>query len=394
MWIPREIESSLNESAATRPAVVLTGCRQAGKTSVLTRSFANHRFVSLDVPAVAEEAELSGGAFLDRHQPPVILDEVQYAPTLLRYVKADIDAHRDVNGRFLITGSQKFPLMQGITESLAGRASVLALHSLSAREFEKWSGTTVERQSLLEWMLTGGYPELHSRGLDPGRFFGDYLATYLERDVRTVLGVRSLRDFDRFMRLCASRTGQLISYSSLASDLGVSPNTVKSWLSVLDASNIVTLLEPYFENLGKRIVKTPKLYFMDTGLCSYLLGARTTNDLANSPMLGAVFETHVLGQIVRHFANSGRRPDLYFYRDHHGREIDFIFPSAGRFALIECKWTESPASAQRGFRELESLVGPARIVSQTIITPVRGTHPLSKSVTAADSIELGFLPDH
>jgi predicted AAA+ superfamily ATPase len=371
--------------------VVLTGCRQAGKTSLLVKSFPEHTYVSLDVPMVAEEADLSGGEFLKKHPPPIIIDEVQYAPTLLRHVKADIDLHRDETGRFLITGSQDFPLMEGVTESLAGRSSVLTLHSLSAREFEAWSEKTLDRVGLVEWMLAGGYPELHSRGLDAERFYGDYLATYLERDVRSILGVRSLRDFDRFMRLCAARTGQLVSYSSLATDLGVSPNTVKSWLSVLNASNIVFLLEPYFENLGKRIVKTPKLYFLDTGLCSYLLGARTPEDLLRSPMLGAIFETHVLGQIIRHFANQGRRREIYFYRDHHGREVDFLIPSAGRFALIESKWAESPGSRQRGFSELESLVGADRIVSKTIVTPDRGSRGASAGVTFADSIALGFL---
>jgi hypothetical protein len=391
MWIPREIEATLREAAATRPAVVVTGCRQTGKTSLLTRGFAGHRYVSLDVPTVAEDAELSGAVFLQRHPPPVILDEVQYAPALLRHVKADIDAHRNEHGRFLITGSQKFQLMRGVTESLAGRSSVLTLHSLSAREFAAWSGESLAGPSLLEWIQRGGYPELHSRGLDVERFYSDYLATYLERDVRSVLGVRSLRDFDRFMRLCATRTGQLVSFSSLATDLGISPNTVRSWLSVLDASNVVLLLEPYFENLGKRIVKTPKLYFMDTGLCCYLLGARTPHDLANSPMLGAMFETHALGQIVRHFANRGRRPDLYFYRDHYGREVDFLIPSAGRFSLIECKWTESPSPTQRGFAELESRVGKERIVAKTIVTPVRGSRALPGGVRAADSVSLEFL---
>ena len=193
------------------------------------------------------------------------------------------------------------------------------------------------------------------------------------------------------MRLCAARTGQLVSYSSLATDLGVSPNTVKSWLSVLSASNIVFLLEPYFENLGKRIVKTPKLYFLDTGLCSYLLGARSPDDLLRSPMLGAIFETHVLGQIIRHFANQGRRREIYFYRDHHGREVDFLIPSAGRFALIECKWAESPGSTQRGFFEIETLVGADRIISQTIVTPERGSRRASERVTIADSVALDFL---
>jgi len=193
------------------------------------------------------------------------------------------------------------------------------------------------------------------------------------------------------MRLCAARTGQLVSYSSLATDLGVSPNTVKSWLSVLNASNIVFLLEPYFENLGKRIVKTPKLYIRDTGLCSYLLGQRTSEDLVRSPMPGAIFETHVLGQIVRHCTNQGRRRDFYFYRDHHGREVDFLIPSVGRFALIECKWAESPGATHRGFSELESLVGIDRIISQTIVTPERGSRRASEKVAIADSIALGFL---
>jgi predicted AAA+ superfamily ATPase len=393
MWIPRELNAALVDAASTRPAVVLTGCRQAGKTSLLVKAFPEHTYVSLDVPMVAEEAEHSGGEFLKKYSPPIIIDEVQYAPSLLRHVKADIDTHRDETGRFLITGSQDFSLMEGVTESLAGRSALLTLHSLSAREYESASGTKIDRGSLVEWMHAGGYPELHSRGLDAERFYGDYLATYLERDVRSILGVRSLRDFDRFMRLCAARTGQLVSYSSLATDLGVSPNTVKSWLSVLNASNIVLLLEPYFENLGKRIVKTPKLYFLDTGLCSYLLGARAPEDVVRSPLLGAIFETHVLGQIVRHFANQGLRREIYFYRDHHGREVDFLIPSAGRFALIECKWAESPTSSQRGFAELESLVGPDRIISQTIVTPDRSCRRLSETVTVADSVDLSFLID-
>jgi predicted AAA+ superfamily ATPase len=393
MWIPRELTAALVDTASTRPAVVLTGCRQAGKTSLLVKSFPEHTYVSLDVPMVAEEAEHSGGEFLKKYPPPIIIDEVQYAPSLLRHVKADIDTHRDETGRFLITGSQDFSLMKGVTESLAGRSALLTLHSLSAREYKASSETTLDRDAIVAWMLAGGYPELHSRGLDAERFYGDYLATYLERDVRSILGVRSLRDFDRFMRLCAARTGQLVSYSSLATDLGVSPNTVKSWLSVLNASNIVFLLEPYFENLGKRIVKTPKLYFLDTGLCSYLLGARSPEDLIRSPMLGAIFETHVLGQIVRHFANQGRRREIYFYRDHHGREVDFLIPSAGRFALIECKWAESPGSSHRGFTELESLVGSDRITSQTIVTPDPGSRRASDRVTIADSVAVSFLSD-
>jgi len=393
MWINREISETLRRIASERPALVLTGCRQSGKTSLLTRTFSEHRYVSLDVPAVAEEAELSGAEFLKRNSPPLILDEVQHAPALLRHIKPDIDANRESSGRYPITGSQKFPLMEGVTESLAGRAAVVVLHTLSARELAAHAGATVGRRTLLEWMIKGGYPEIHARGLDPQRFYADYLATYLERDVRSVLQVRSLRDFDRFMRLCAARTGQLLSMNSLASDLGVSPNTIKSWLSVLAASNVVYLLEPYFENLGKRVVKTPKLYFLDTGLCSYLLGAREPEDLLRNPLLGPLFETHVLGQIVRHFDNQGRRPEIYFYRDHYGHEVDFLLPRAGRFALVECKWAESPLAAHPGFEELKALVGPERILSQTIVTPEPGQRRVSQTSEVADSTELGFL-DH
>lgn len=377
--------------AAQRPAIVLTGSRQTGKTSLLARAFPGHRYVSLDIPAVAEAAELSGEAFLVEHAPPLIVDEIQYAPALLRHIKVDIDRHRAETGRYLITGSQKFSLMQGVTESLAGRASVVELHSLSAREIERWSGHKIDREDLLEWIFRGGFPELVASQLDPTRFYGDYLATYLERDVRTVLQVRNLRDFDRFLRLCASRTGQLLSYSSLAADLGLSPNTVKGWISVLEASGIVRLLEPYYANLGKRIVKTPKLYFLDTGLACYLAGLRRPADLKQSALLGPLFETHVLGQIVRHAANTGHQADVYFYRDHHGHEVDFLIPHGDRFELMECKWAESPAARQPGFEEIKRLAGPDRIISQTIITPARATRRLPGNVVVGDSVGLDFL---
>ena len=391
MWIEREIESSLAEVAASRPAVIVTGCRQSGKTSLLTRSFPEHGYVSLDVPAVAEEAEFSGESFLSRHRPPVIIDEVQYAPALLRYVKANIDAHRDQMGRFLITGSQRFPLMEGVTESLAGRAAIVPLHTLSAREFASWSGEAMERPALLEWIVRGGYPELHARSLDHERFYADYLATYIERDVRSVLNVRSLRDFDRFMRLCATRTGQLLSYNSLASDVGVSPNTIKAWFSVLEASGIVHLLEPFHRNLGKRLIKTPKLYFLDTGLACFLLGLRSRTELERSTMLGPLFETHVLGQIVRHFANRIRPSRLYFYRDRHGTEVDFLLPVGDRLHLVECKVSDTPPAQPRGFAALRALAGDAAIVATTIVTPALGMRQAAGGVTVGDSVELGFL---
>jgi uncharacterized protein len=392
MWIKREIEPVVESLASTRPALIITGVRQAGKTSLLQHVFPHLPYLSLDIPSIAEQAELSGETFLQQHPPPIILDEIQYAPKLFRHIKAEIDRSRDENGRYLLTGSQKYALMQGVSESLAGRVSVVELHSLSAREHEAWSGQTTVGEQLLDWIMAGGYPELRSRSLDAERFYADYLVTYLERDVRSVLNVRSLRDYNRFMRLCATRTGQLLSMNSFASDLGLSPNTVKSWLSVLEAANVIYLLQPYYENLGKRVVKTPKLYFLDTGLACSLLGIQDTTDLAGSTMLGALFETHTLGQVVRHYANQARRPELYFYRDHHGREVDFLLRRGDQLHLIECKWAEAPAHTTKGFTELEALVGPKRIGSKTIVTSGRTPRVTADGTLITDAVTLDFLP--
>ncbi|MBI4585080.1 MAG: ATP-binding protein [Planctomycetes bacterium] len=382
----------MREISRQRPALVLTGCRQAGKTSLLQQVFPGHGYISLDLPSIAEEAEEAGGQFLRKHLPPLIIDEIQHAPKLLRYLKRTIDENRDKTGLYCLTGSQKFPLMEGISESLAGRVAVIECQSLSAKELECWRQSSIEGELLLDLIFKGGYPELHAKGLEPERFFSDYLATYLERDVRQVIQVRSLRDFDRFMRLAAIRSGHLLSANSFASDLGLSPNTVKSWLSVLQASNIIYLLEPYYRNLGKRLVKTPKLYFLDTGLACFLAGIRSQGDLERSALLGALFETHVLGQMVRWHSNRGRRPLLCFYRDHEGHEIDFVIPIGEKLKLFECKWSESPPDVPKGFEEITALVGEKNILSRSVITPTRGYRGLtSRDLILDDSIELKSL---
>jgi uncharacterized protein len=392
MWIPREAETTLLQIAAQRPAAIVTGARQAGKTSLLRRVFPDYNYVSLDLPLLAEEAEESGGQFLDKHAPPLVVDEVQYAPRLFRYLKAAIDERQGQTGLYLLTGSQKFSLMQGVTESLAGRAAILDVYPLSLRELEAWSGRTAEGDTLLEWMLNGTYPELHAKGLESQRFYSDYVATYLERDVRQVLQVKNLRDFDRFLRLAAAGTGQLLSMTSMASSVGVSPNTVKSWLSILEASNIIFLLEPYYRNLGKRIVKTPKLYFLDTGLAAFLAGFRTANDLRQSTLVGAFFETLVLGQIVRHMAAKGQKPNVYFFRDHYGHEVDFLIPVGEKLVLLECKWSETPPKKLKGFLEITKLVGTENVISQSVITPTRGVRGSRQSgLLVEDCVDLRCL---
>jgi len=392
MWIPRTIEATLTSLAQQRPAVLLTGARQTGKTSLLQHLFPTYRYVSLDLPRLAEEAEESGSLFLDKYLPPVIIDEVQYAPQLFRYLKQRVDTRRSDTGLYLLTGSQKFALMQGVTESLAGRVAVVELHSLSLYELEQASGHVAEGEQLLQWILTGGYPELQARQLDPERFFSDYLVSYLERDVRQVLQVRNLRDFDRFLRLLAVRTGQLLSMNSLASDIGITTNTVKSWLSVLEASNVIMLLEPYYRNISKRMVKTPKLYFLDTGLACFLAGIHTVEALRQSTLLGALFETLALGQIVRAYANSARRPSVYFYRDHEGHEVDFVIPVGETLALFECKWTETPTAQTKGFSAVEKIFGPDNIRAKTILTPVRGNRRVhNQQVTIHDCVALSEI---
>ncbi|MBI1871305.1 MAG: DUF4143 domain-containing protein [Chlamydiae bacterium] len=243
-------------------------------------------------------------------------------------------------------------------------------------------------QYLWEWIWKGGYPELHAKGLKPERFYADYLVTYLERDIRQIIQVKNLRDFDRFLRLCATRTGQLISYSTLASDIGISPNTIKSWIGLLEASHVIYLLEPYYENLGKRIVKTPKIYFLDTGLASFLAGFQNPIDLMKSPLQGAFFETHVLGQMIRHLQNRGKTPALYFYRDHAGCEIDFVIPQGNALKLIEAKCASILPTQIKNFQEITQRVGKERIISQIVVSTLRDFREIGPSMYLDNSIEL------
>jgi len=392
MWIKREIEQTIADLAAQRPALILSGCRQVGKTALFQTIFSHYNYVSLDVPLVAELADQSAAQFLTQYHTPLIIDEVQYAPGLFRYLKQAIDQNRDKNGQYLLTGSQQFPLMQHASESLAGRVAVMNCYSLSTFELERWSNKIAQGQQLLEWIFTGGYPELHAKNLAPQRFYSDYLATYLERDVRQLIQVKNLRDFNRCLRLAALRSGQLLSYSSLASDVGVSPNTIKSWIAVLEASGIIYLLEPFYRNLGKRVVKAPKIYFMDTGLLCYLAGFRAVEELRDSSLLGSIFETHALGQLVRGYANKAQSPNIYFYRDHYGHEVDFVIPTGEKLRLIECKWSENPSRNVKGFTEIEKLIGRDNVLSKSIVTSVRGTFDTNlNNVFIEDSIEFSSI---
>ena len=340
MFIDRQLSAQVLSAARQFPALVITGGRQTGKTTLLQHLFPEASFASLDLPSAAYQADERGEEFLRVYPEPVILDEVQYAPGLFRYLKAAIDAKRSERGRFLMTGSQKFSLMQSLSESLAGRVAVLELDTLASTEIV--AGLPGEIILPEEILWRGGFPELwRDREIESRLFYSSYVATYLERDVRLVLQVGNLRDFERFLRACALRSGQLLNLTDLARDVGIAGSTAREWLSVLEASSQVMLLEPYFNNLTRRLIKTPKLYFRDTGLLCFLLGLESPSALASSLLSGAVWETFVLGQILRARAAAGSAAQVFFWRDTHGTEVDFLIEQNARVRLIEAKWAET-----------------------------------------------------
>ena len=286
MWIERDVEPLLLRRAATRPVVVLTGARQTGKTSLMRRLFPDHAFVTLDLPSEAEQAERDPGSFLTRYPPPVIVDEVQYAPGLFRHLKAAVDRDRGRAGAFLLTGSQPLGLMKSVSDSLAGRASVVELEPLSFAEAK----AAHPHLAVEEFLVRGGFPELYANlEIESEDFLRSYVATYLERDLRQLLQVSSLRDYERFLRAAALRTAQLLNRADLARDVGISGSTAGAWLSALEASHQLVLLEPWFANRTKSLVKRPKLYLRDAGLAAFLCGVHTTQALHSSPLAGALW---------------------------------------------------------------------------------------------------------
>lgn len=385
MWIPRTIEPRLRHSARTRPVVVLTGARQTGKTSTLRRLFPEYAFVSLDLPTEAEQAEKEPKSFLERHPPPVIIDEVQYAPGLFRHLKAVVDADRKKNGQFLLTGSQRFTLMKSVSESLAGRADILELETLSLAEIQG----ALPQTSTNAAIVRGGFPELHANpDIDTAAFYNSYLATYLERDVRSLANIGSLRDFERFLRACALRSANMLNKADLARDVGISPSTANHWLSALEASGQVVLLEPWFSNRTKSIVKSPKLYLADTGLLCALLSVRSEEALRQSPAVGAIWEAFVFAQLRDRERRAGRRGSLFFWRD-RTREVDFVVDLGGKLELFEAKWTEVPTSSDAVNLEFaRNALGKPRITGGAVVCRAPNGFPLPNGFRALPVAEL------
>jgi hypothetical protein len=382
---PRILARTIQKALKSFPAIVVTGPRQSGKTTLLKMLFAKtHRFVTLEDPDVRMRAKEDPLHFLDQYQPPLIIDEIQYIPELLSYIKTRIDQNRKP-GQWLFTGSQHFTLMQGISQSLAGRAAVLSLLPFSFSERIGLGNTSIEiadwlkelnpglqcedKVSLSEMLLRGNYPEIASkRSVDRQLWCGSYISTYLERDVRNLAQIGDLSQFERFLRLCAIRTGQLLNLSELAKEIGMSVPTVKRWLSILETGYQVYLLYPYYKNVGKRLVKSPKLYFNDTSLASYLLGLHDRETLMNSPNFGNLFETMVVTDILKRFLHFGQMPSMYYLRTRDGLEVDLVLEFGQKLYLFEIKsgMTILPRHASSLLRiegDLKSLVKTSAIIS-------------------------------
>ena len=387
MWIPRHVEPRLIRSARTRPVIVLTGARQTGKTSTFRHLFPSYGFVSLDLPTEAEQAEKEPARFLQRHPPPVIVDEVQYATGLFRHLKVAVDANRANHGQFLLTGSQKFTLMNNVSESLAGRADIVDLETLSFAEIRgALVATTLE-----DAIVRGGFPELYANlDIDSVAFYNSYLATYLERDVRSLANVGSLRDFERFLRACALRSANLLNKADLARDVGIAPSTANNWLSILEASGHVVLLEPWFSNRTKSVVKSPKLYIADTGLLCALLNIQSRQTLLDSPAAGAVWETFVFAQLRDRERQAGRAGSLFFWRD-RTREVDFVVDAGGRLELFEAKWTELPDRGDAVNLEfVRNVIGKSHVTGGGVVSRTPNSFPFPNGFRALPVTELDW----
>lgn len=340
--IERLLQPRLLELATRYPVLTLTGPRQSGKTTLSRMAFPNLLYVSLENPANREFAQEDPVAFLSRYGAGAVIDEIQRVPQLFSYLQGLVDDDPRP-GRFVLTGSQNLALVDALSQSLAGRTTLTELLPLSLAEIRRFPEPPSDLDTLL-WR--GGYPRIYERDLPAQEWLADYTATYVERDVRQLVNVGDLLLFQTFLRLCASRTGQLLNLSSLANDCGISQPTARSWLSVLEATYIVFRLPPFFANLGKRLIKSPKLYFYDSGLAANLLHIDDPHQLAAHPLRGALFETWVVGEIAKAHFHRGRRPRLSFYRDRDRLEIDLVLERGGDLVLVEIKSAQTPSGKQ------------------------------------------------
>ena len=350
-FIKRDIAAVILEMHRYFPVITMTGPRQSGKTTLLRHVFDRFPYYSLENLDVRRFALNDPVGFLTQHPEGMILDEVQNAPDLLSYIQGMVDENTEK--RFVLSGSFQFSVIRQITQSLAGRTGVLELLPLSYGEVKKQA----DEKELDNVLLTGFFPALYAGKNIPGLLYPSYVKTYLERDVRDLLQIKDMMQFQTFLRLCAGRIGSLFNATELSGEVGVSANTIKSWLSVLQASYIITLLPPFYENTRKRLIKTPKLYFCDTGLACYLLGIETEQQLARDKMRGHLFENFIVMEAVKSRYNKGKESNLFFYRDSNGVEVDLILKNGSDYTAIEIKSSKTyHPDFETGIRSLSSLL--------------------------------------
>jgi hypothetical protein len=381
-YVPRQLDGPVRRAARGFPALLVTGPRRAGKTELLRHAFPGARYVLLEEPDTLARVRSDPRAFVEELRPPVLIDEIQNAPELLGYIRARIDLGPRRHGQWLLTGSQEAPLMQGVTESMAGRAAVFQLLPFSTAESPRVS-----------WWR-GGFPEVIARPGLASTWYRSYMQTYLERDVRQLTAVRDLTTYRRFLGLVATRCGQVLNRTDLAAPLGVSVPTISQWLSILEVTGQILLVPPYFENFGKRLTKSPKVYFVDPGLACHLLGIERERDLLRSPFAGPIFETFIASEIVKAQVHAGHARALFFFRDQQGLEVDFVVPrGGGRLTLIEAKAarTALPQDAESltrlaraiGRRASEALLVHRRLPGD----PARSLRPGVRAVTIGELVK-------
>lgn len=386
MYIKRTLETYIKQANKQFPALFITGPRQVGKTTILKHLCSNDRkYVTLDDPMLKNLAKEEPKIFLERFGPPVLIDEIQYAPELLTHIKIFVDKNKRP-GLFWLTGSQPFHLMQGVSETLAGRIGLINLLGLSQYELNQQANLAVpflptktyiklradnfRAQTLSELynrIWRGSFPLVAiDEHIDRNLFYSSYVQTYLQRDVRDLAKVGNEAAFLRFLKMTAARTGQLLNITDLARDVDVSPNTIKSWLSILESSHIIYFLQPYFTNLNKRLIKTAKMYFLDTGLCTYLTEWSSSATLESGAMSGSILETFAITEIIKSYWHNGQQAPLYYYRDKDQKEVDLLIFKDDAFYPVEIKKTASPSANHiKNFKLIANLgkkVGPGGLV--------------------------------
>ncbi len=378
----RKLEKQFMKAVQMFPVIILTGARQTGKSTLCRTMLKDtHGYVSLEDPDARQQALEDPRTFLKRYAAPVIIDEIQYAPNLVSYIQGIVDENRQSYGQYVLTGSQNFLLMRQVSQSLAGRAALLTLYPCSVNEVDEENhGPRSSLHDVADWILRGGYPELRARSeLDRKAWCSAYIRLYLERDVRNLLNIGDLTAFERFIRLVALRTAQILNISDLARDAEVSPPTAKRWLSILEESYIIYMLHPYHANLSKRLIKAPKIYFTDTALASYLMGIHHDESLMDGPQLGPLFETSVIMEHLKHDSFSGNSATFTYFRTKDGLEVDLFIEDENRLFAREIKTTRTPMS-----RMAENLIQVEKLLKKPLdkilLTPIDKAAPLSQDV--------------